>query len=328
MTSPDPRAAADRSKHQPVRIGLVNNMPDTALESTEAQFSSLLREASPDGDVRLELAYLPEIPRSGAALERVRRHYWPVEELLGNSLDAIIVTGLEPGSRPLSEEPYWPRLCQLLAWAEEHTLSSLWSCLGAHAAVLRLSGIARRRLPTKCFGVFAHDVTREHPLVRGMSQPVRVPHSRWNELPSAELERAGFAILTSSPDSGADLFIREGASPLVFLQGHPEYDTTTLLREFRRDVGRYLRGEQPEYPRLPQGYFAPDAVALLETFEARARAERDADLLGCFPFDTLAAGIENSWRAGAIALFSNWLAFVSGAVRWPTPQESVALDRA
>src|SRR2546429_8228110 len=33
---------------------------------------------------------------------------------------------------------------------------------------------------------------------------------------------------------------------------YPEYEDTTLLKEYRRDVGRYLSGQQSYYPRLPQ----------------------------------------------------------------------------
>src|SRR2546430_13670792 len=41
----------------------------------------------------------------------------------------------------------------------------------------------------------------------------------------------------------------------LFLQGHPEYERTTLFKEYRRDVGRFLSGEQSSYPPLPCRYF-------------------------------------------------------------------------
>ena len=46
----------------------------------------------------------------------------------------------------LIDEPYWASLTQLIDWAEHNTHSSVWSCLAAHAAVLRIDGIRRRRL--------------------------------------------------------------------------------------------------------------------------------------------------------------------------------------
>ena len=48
----------------------------------------------------------------------------------------------------------------------------------------------------------------------------------------------------------------EGQKSLfVFFQGHPEYESDTLLREYRRDIGRYLRSEAENYPLLPRNYF-------------------------------------------------------------------------
>src|SRR5256884_9558060 len=81
-------------------------------------------------------------------------------------------------------------------------------------------------------------------LVRGVSAPLRMPHSRWNELPVGELRAAGYAILSCSPESGADLFVRQRRSLHLFLQGHPEYERTTLFKEYRseeRRVGKECR---------------------------------------------------------------------------------------
>jgi homoserine O-succinyltransferase len=105
--------------------------------------------------------------------------------------------------------------------------------------------------------------------------------------------------------------VREERSLLLFFQGHPEYEETTLLKEYRRDVGRYLNGQQPHYPTLPRGYLSAEAIALLEGFRERALAKRTAALLESFPFAQVAAGLENSWRASAVAMYRNWLCFVS-----------------
>jgi homoserine O-succinyltransferase len=156
-----------------LRIGLVNNMPDAALRATESQLSRLLEAAAGTLSVHLRYSYLPEIVRSSAALKRLQEHYWPIEALLGAGLDALIVTGTEPVAPSLREERYWPRLIQVLNWAETHTISSLWSCVAAHAAALHLDGIARRRLPQKCCGVFEHSDLRQHALMGGLSAPLR-----------------------------------------------------------------------------------------------------------------------------------------------------------
>jgi homoserine O-succinyltransferase len=292
-------------------IGLVNNMPDAALSSTETQFEGLLGAASGNEAVRLRLTSLPELPRSSEALEHIRRSYWPLEELLAAPIDALIVTGTEPRAPVLREEPYWQSFVGLLSFAREHTVASIWSCLAAHAVALELDGIERRKLPEKRCGVYQHHILAGHGLLAGVSQPLPMPHSRWNDLPPAALRAAGYTLLSWSEESGADAFVREERSLLLFFQGHPEYEETTLLKEYRRDVGRYLNGQQPHYPTLPRGYLSAEAIALLQGFREQALAKRSATLLESFPFAQVAAGLENSWRASSVALYRNWLSFIS-----------------
>src|SRR5204863_420123 len=107
--------------------------------------------------------------------------------------------------------------------------------------------------------------------------------------------------------SGADAFVRHDQSLMLFFQGHPEYEDTTLLKEYRRDVGRYLNGQQSHYPTLPQGYLSAEGRELLEAFEALALGERSPALLEDFPFAAAAATLRNTWRAAALTLYRSWL---------------------
>jgi homoserine O-succinyltransferase/O-acetyltransferase len=320
-------ALGTRAAGSPIVIGLVNNMPDTALHATESQFSGLLREASGGQPLRLRLTSLPELPRSPEALEHIRRNYWPLEEVLSGTLDALIVTGTEPRAPVLSEEPYWDRFVELLSFARTHTHASVWSCLAAHAAVLSLDGIERQRLAQKRCGVYEHHILSEHPLLAGVEPPMPMPHSRWNELSAQSLRAAGYTLLSWSRETGADAFVREEQSLLLFFQGHPEYEETTLLKEYRRDVGRYLNGQQPHYPTLPHGYLGDEATALLTEFHERALAQHDATLLQSFPFAPVAALLHNRWRAAAVALYRNWLEFILEARAPGRVPETVSLTR-
>jgi homoserine O-succinyltransferase len=306
------RLAPHRGAPAPqILIGLVNNMPDAALRSTENQFAGLLEEASGRQTVRLRYTSLPDLPRSQEALEHIRASYWPLEELLAGAPDALIVTGTEPRAPRLTEEPYWQRFVDLLAFAREHTVASIWSCLAAHAAVLHLDGIERCRLAEKRCGVYPHRILKGHALLQGVSSPLPMPHSRWNELPPGALRAAGYTLLSWSDETGADGFVREERSLLLFFQGHPEYEDTTLLKEYRRDVGRYLTAQQPHYPTLPRGYLSADATSRLTQFQEQALASRDAALMERFPFAAIAAGLKNSWRASAVAMYRNWLSFIA-----------------
>src|SRR5207244_10741826 len=148
-------------------IGLVNNMPDAALQSTERQFAALLGAAAGDLAVRVRLFALPEVPRTEWGHQYVSRFYAGLDDLWGSRLDGLIVTGTEPRSADLKAEPYWGSLTRVLDWAAGHTQSTVWSCLGAHAAVLHLDGIGRRGLADVRVGVFEWARVSERPRAAG-----------------------------------------------------------------------------------------------------------------------------------------------------------------
>lgn len=311
LATPAHRTASRRRR---LDIALVNNMPDAALQATERQFAGLIAEAAGnDFDVQLSLYAFPQTPRGDIARGVLRERYSPVERLTAAGADAIVVTGAEPIAADLREEPYWDALTGLVDWARTNTVSAVWSCLAAHAAVLHMDGIARQRSPAKVSGVFTFERSGDAALTAGLPGLVRMPHSRWNGLPTADLEAKGYRILTQSPRVGADVFTRQGQSLFVFLQGHPEYDADTLMREYCRDVGRYLRGRTPDYPQSPFGYFDGETERSCRALAVRARVERDPRLTSWCTEIAQAMRPARPWRAHAVALFRNWLELVAAA---------------
>ncbi|WP_022723572.1 homoserine O-succinyltransferase [Rhodopseudomonas sp. B29] len=300
----DARAGGDAPV---IEIGLVNNMSDAALRATERQFARLLDAGSGGRRVRLHCLALPSIVRSPAARHRIDSLYTDIADLDRLKLDGLIVTGAEPRTADLRDEPYWRDMTALIDWAESNTRSTIWSCLAAHAVVLHRSGIARRRLPYKCSGVYEGLRLSDDPLLNGLSDRVTVPHSRYNDLACEDLTRSGYQVLTSS-GAGVDIFVREGNSRFVFLQGHPEYDATTLQREYLRDVGRYLTGEQAEFPDVPLDYFCAATERNLMTFRAAAQARRAPEMIAKLPRLSLRAGLAAAIESSAAALFGNWVA--------------------
>jgi homoserine O-succinyltransferase len=292
----------------PLVVGLVNSMPGEARRQTEQQFRTILAGALPDRAVDVRLFSLdPATPAGGP-------HHDDTALLEGAAPDCLIVTGMPPRAPSLTDEPYWHRLTELVDYAIDNAVPTMWSCLAAHAAVLHLDGIGRRRLPEKLSGLF--DCTRTeaaHPLLAGLPRRWRMPHSRYNEVPEAALLARGYRILSRSADGGVDLFTRDGTASL-FCQGHPEYDADTLLREYRRDIRQFLAGERESYPEMPQNYFAPAAMALAAGFRARAERARHIDLFAEFPTAGFAAGIDHGWHALAVALYANWLAPIAGQI--------------
>jgi homoserine O-succinyltransferase len=141
---------------------------------------------------------------------------------------------------------------------------------------------------------------------------MRVPHSRWNEVKADALESNGYEILTRSPNAGVDLFVKQRRQSLfVHFQGHPEYSARTLLKEFRRDIRRYLRQERDTFPTQPHGYFDAEATQLLTAFRAKAVANRGDEIFSAFPESQVAATIENSWQSSSAQVYTNWLRLLS-----------------
>ncbi len=293
-----------------IAIGLVNNMPDAAVAATQRQFTRLLEDASGEFDVRLSLFALETLPRATEARRAMAEDYAPASALESARLDALVVTGAEPSAADLRDEPFWDELGLVLDWAAENTISSLLSCLAAHAEVLRSDGVARRPLARKRTGVFSFDVVADHELVRGLEPRYRAPHSRWNDLDEAKLVEKGYRVLARSPECGVDLFVRKARSLLVFLQGHPEYEADTLAREHRRDLLRFLRGEAASAPNPPANYYPPEVAAAVTNFARHAMAAPEAAMAAGFPVAALSLDDE-PWRQAGVQLVHNWLGLVA-----------------
>src|SRR5579883_361599 len=306
------RRGTIRDRGRRLTIGLVNNMPDAALAATERQFSGALETASGDLEVRLRFYALPQVPRSPEALAHVAQLYADAAALSGASLDALIVTGAQPIAPDLQGEPYWRGLTAVIDWAEANTISTVLSCLAAHAGVLHFSGIARRALPKKCSGVFAFERARADRLTDGAAGPWIIPHSRRNGLDEQELRGHGYAILTRSPSIGVDMFVKQMRSLVVFLQGHPEYESDTLAREYRRDFGRRLEGgDFGSLPEMPKAYFSAAAERALQAFRRQALAAKRSDVMSSYPEIGLSGPADAPWRRSANLLYRNWLGLVA-----------------
>ena len=253
---------------QRVRIALINNMPDAALEDTEVQFFGLLDSAAGHIPLSLKLYSLPELPRSNAGQQHLKNFYFDINDLLNSRFDGVIMTGTEPRQPDLREEPYWPVLTNVLDWAERNTVSTVLSCLAAHAGVLHSDGIPRHRLPDKQFGVFHYQKVRCHPLTDGAGDVMQFPHSRWNEVRADALASCGYQILTQSAEAGVDSFVKiKRDSLFVHFQGHPEYGTRTLLKEYRRDIKRFLGERERPTPSCRMDTSAPPRLSFCPIFE-------------------------------------------------------------
>jgi homoserine O-succinyltransferase len=197
---------------------------------------------------------------------------------------------------------------RLLGWAAEAVPSALVSCLSAHGALWAFHRVPRRMLLGKCSGVFEQVVDPSHPLMAGVGETAW-PHSRFNDIPAPDLVENGYEVLAESRHGGWTVALGEqGKCQFLLLQGHPEYGPYTLLREYRRDVRRYLAGSQGSYPRIPNDLLDTDGTEVLAEYERKLVLRgRDLSLMQDFPFDFAARHVTARWDTASGALVGNWL---------------------
>ena len=294
-----------------IHIGLVNNMPDAMLRATELQFARLLKDAAGPLDVRLRLFSLHSIPRGMETRDRMAGFYDDAAFLEAANIDALIVTGAQPGGADLRQEPYWGELTGLIDWAQTGTLSTLFSGLAAQAAVLHLDGIDHRPLTSKMSGVYDSRQAQDDPLFFNAAPSVPVPHARRGDIAESDLTAKGYRVLAridTKDGDQVDIFTREppGYSQFVFLQGHPEYDPGTLGREYLREVASFLKGETAERPAIPEHYFDRATENLLTEIGTKLDFARYQDVV-------LSALPRQLWRSSTVRLIGNWLLLVAAA---------------
>jgi homoserine O-succinyltransferase len=114
-----------------------------------------------------------------------------------------------------------------------------------------------------------------------------------------------------SAQAGVDLFVKKKKDSLfVHFQGHPEYGTRTLLKEYRRDLRRFLRKERETYPNMPHGYFDAAATRLLSDFRDKVTANPREGSVAEFPEAAVARGLQETWQLSAAAVYREWLQYL------------------
>jgi homoserine O-succinyltransferase len=299
----------DRNDDADLVIGLVNNMPKAAHRTTECQFQSLLDLASRRRGVRARLFLMPGCQVQTGDRTDGTSYKEDLDLLRNNRIDGMIVTGSEPRAAEITDEPIWPALSRLVDWADEHTTSTVWSCLAAHAAVYHMDGLSRQPLPGKLSGVFECTKASDHYLVADSPARWSVPHSRVNGLDEDALSRNGYQILSRAPRIGADTAVKKKKSLFVVLQGHPEYGPESLLREYRRDIRRFLTGERSSYPEMPEQYFDSKTMAALTVLRESASRQPDPALLAVFDA-AVTAPPAPSWGEPAVSFYARWLSYL------------------
>ena len=300
----------DRAHTQEIRemhIGLLNMMPDGALQATERQFFRLIGESNRIAQFYVHPFTLPELERSAETQAHIDTYYESYEEIKAQGLDALIITGANVSDPELSNAPFWEPLQEIIEWSWDNVASTLCSCLATHAVMEFKYNQKRQAMKKKLWGVYKHQVSeRTHPLVRGVNSIFDVPHSRWNKISDRQFKEAGMRILTTSKKAGVHLATSPDGFRIVCFQGHPEYDTISLYKEYQRDLINFLDGDIKKEPPLPCNYLNKEVEKLI-------KAQRKSLLKGkewTLSDEELYNLIDNSWRDTARGIIGNWVGLV------------------
>ena len=314
--------AARRQDIRELHVGILNMMPDAALQATERQFIRLISSCNRIVQFYVHLFSLPELDRGDETRDYIARYYSTFEQLREEGLDALIITGANVASPHLNEQPFWEPLTAVVEWAEQNVTSILCSCLATHALVEHFHGIKREPLSAKRWGVYRHRLIHrqvdgggrqtapDHPLLRDINTRFDAPHSRHNDVSKAQLEAAGVTVLAEGEEGGVHLAVSQDQIRVVYFQGHPEYDVNSLLKEYKREVRRFARREIDAPPPHPENYFGPQAEALVSAFTEAVMDGAETTAEGRELEAALETELDNTWGDTAKAIINNWLGIV------------------
>lgn len=264
-------ATAIRQDIRPLRFGLLNLMPDKI--STETQIARLL--GSTPLQVELTLVKLVDHVSRHTAPDHMEAFYRPWSDVSNEKFDGFLITGAPVEKLPFDEVTYWEELSAILDWTQTHVFSTLAICWAAQAALHHFHGVDKRTLPEKAFGLFRHrNLNPTSPYLRGFSDDVSVPVSRWTEVLAEDITGIdGLEVLLDSREAGLCL-VADAPKHTLYMFNHFEYDTDTLGTEYFRD---------------------------------RAKGMDIAPPRNYFPGDDPSQPPENRWRGHAHLFFANWI---------------------
>lgn len=263
---------AARQEIRPLRIGLLNLMPKKI--QTENQFARLIG-ATPI-QIDFQLIRMTEHQTKNTAAEHMAEFYRPFAEIAasGEKFDGLIVTGAPIEHLAFEDVTYWDELQRVFDWTQSHVFSTFGVCWGGMAMAYHFHGVAKHMLDAKAFGCFRHrNLAPTSPYLRGFSDDVLVPVSRWTEMKQDELDRAGLRTLIAGDETGPCL-VEDPCHRALYVFNHFEYDSTTLKDEYDRDVaaGKPIN--------VPANYYPDDDPSQLPM---------------------------NRWRSHAHLLYGNWV---------------------
>ncbi|MBU2982278.1 homoserine O-succinyltransferase [Lentibacter algarum] len=267
---------ATRQDIRPMRIGLLNLMPKKI--QTENQFARLIG-ATPL-QIEFSLIRMSNHRTRNTAAEHLAEFYRPFDAVKasGETFDGLIITGAPIEHLPFEDVDYWQELCEVFDWTQTNVHSTFGVCWGGMAMAHYFHGVKKHLLESKLFGCYRHMNFRpQSPYLRGFSDDLTMPVSRWTEMRKDEISAAGLDILLHSDEVGPAL-VQDSKHRALYIFNHLEYDSNTLGEEYQRDLAsNQIEGAEIA---LPVNYY---------------------------PQDDPSKAPSNRWRSHAHLLYGNWV---------------------
>ena len=229
-----PEEVASKQDIRPIRIGLLNLMPKKI--QTENQFARLIG-ATPL-QIEFSLIRMSGHETKNTAAEHMEAFYRTFEEVeaSGEKFDGLIITGAPIEHLDFDQVTYWEELERVFDWTQTHVHSTFGVCWGGMAMINYFHGVKKHVLDHKLFGCYRHaNLAPQSPYLRGFSDDLVMPVSRWTEMRKDEIDAAGLPILLHSDEVGPAL-VEDPAHRAIYVFNHLEYDSGTLNEEYQRDL--------------------------------------------------------------------------------------------
>ena len=233
MVMSDKQAA--RQDIRPLRIGLLNLMPKKI--QTENQFARLIGATAIQ--IEFSLIRMSEHKTRNTAAEHMAEFYRPFSEVRasGEKFDGLIITGAPIEHLPFEDVTYWDEMTEVFDWTQTHVHSTFGICWGGMAMINYFHGISKYILDQKAFGCFRqHNLAPSSHYLRGFSDDLLIPVSRWTEMRQDEINEASALKTLIASDETGPCLIEDYAHRALYIFNHFEYDSDTLKQEYDRDV--------------------------------------------------------------------------------------------
>ncbi len=261
---------AARQDIRPLQIGLLNLMPKKI--ATETQFARLIG-ATPL-QIDLTLIRMTEHQSKNTSQDHMEAFYSSFQDIKHRKFDGLIITGAPIEHLDFPDVSYWEEMVEVMNWTQTNVHSTFGVCWGGMAMINHFHNVDKHMLDAKAFGCFRHKrLDQGSPLLRGFSDDMVIPVSRWTEVRQDELNAAGLNTLLASDDTGPCL-VQDDAHRALYVFNHFEYDRDTLKQEYDRDVANGTPIN------VPDNYYPDDDPSLTP---------------------------QNRWRSHGHLLYGNWL---------------------